>query len=192
MQPNQTKYAAHILECAAIAKQVGEHLGLRDDAARQACFATVCIDAKGHGVFLEPVPPHIKTPAPKELETVPDAAQRDQAARDQAAAEKADAQVKEIVPDPTPEQADGARRSALLKGIESARVLLNKEGQTPQVTPAGLNAYIAHSFLGKTQLSELDTDDLEKLTMLLSSKLDVLREKKAKAKTSTPDDDIGF
>lgn len=210
MQPNgkiaNGNYAAHILECAEIAKQVGEALGLRDDAARQACFATVCIDAKGHGVFLEPVPKDSKTPvlipeaAVASNATVKDAEnqKRDEAAAahdmggnsgpgedaaimDEAAAAKADAQVADVPKTATPEMDEGARRTSFLSGIESARQLLNNLGHKPEVTPKGLCAYIKEQFPPHDNLGTLEIDQLEKLVMLMSGKVDELREANRKA-----------
>lgn len=188
MQLSQTKWADHLRGCAEIANEIAKILDIRDDAARQAMFATIAIDAKNHGVFLEPVPKDTKTPvggaaasteANKGVETL---------TPDEAAAAKADAQIAEIDPAPTPEKAETAQRGALLAGIHSAVDLLNKEGHKP-ITPGGLNKFIESQFKasGKTQLGTLTVDELERLTMLLSSKIDVLREKKAKAKTT---DDI--
>lgn len=169
---NNEKYAAHVLECAEIARRVGEALGLREDAARQACFATVCIDAKGHGVFLEPVPKDSKIPV-----SVPEAAVT-AGGIDAVAAAKADAQIADVPKVTTPEQSNGARRTAFLAGIESARNLLNKEGHTPPITPVGLNAIIKQQFPGREQVGSLDIDELETLTMMLSQKLDEIRKRK--------------
>lgn len=201
LQPN-SKYIAHILECAEIAEQVAVKIGLRDDAAKQACFATICIDAKNHGVFLEPTPNHTKESVKAQVDklrtdTDPKFAPEMGAIADsldslvdEAAAQKADAQIKDVPQHSTPEQDASARRTAFLKGIDDARNLLNKEGHVPPITPAGLNAYIKKEFPPTTNLGSLDLDQLEELTKKLSVKLDALRGKK---KTQTPaDDDIGF
>lgn len=177
MQLSNTKYAAHILECAAIAKQVGEHLGLRDDAARQACFATVCIDAKGHGVFLEPIPKDTKTPVPQNGNDM---------AKDEAAAQKADDQIKDIFPNPTPEQADGARRSALLEGVHNAVGLLNKAGHVPPVTPKSLNEIIKTDLKIEGGLGVLQPDDLEFLIKKLATTLDTLKHNKKALEAEAP------
>lgn len=43
---------SHLTECARIADTLASLLNLQDDSARQACFATVCIDAQRHNVIL--------------------------------------------------------------------------------------------------------------------------------------------
>lgn len=43
---------SHLTECARIADTIAGMLSLQDDSARQACFATVCIDAQRHNVNL--------------------------------------------------------------------------------------------------------------------------------------------
>lgn len=43
---------SHLSECARIATSLAEQLGITEDSARQACFATVCIDAQRHNVIL--------------------------------------------------------------------------------------------------------------------------------------------
>lgn len=43
---------SHLLACAEIADSIATRLSLADDSARQACFATVCIDAQRHNVIL--------------------------------------------------------------------------------------------------------------------------------------------
>lgn len=175
-----SKYADHLRACADFSKEIASRLDIRDDSARQACFATVVIGADRHNLFLEPLPMDTKTPV---NQTVP-ASVDNSAERDEAAAQKADAQIKDITHNSTPEQADGAKRIALLEGIHGAVKLLNKEGHVPPITPGGLNAYIKDEFPERTNLGSLDTDDLERLIMLLSSKLDVLREKKNKTVNS--------
>ena len=193
---NQTKYGDHLRGCVDLANEMADRLNIHDDNARQACFATVIINAERHNLFMEPHPPHSKTPviqpetaavelsASKSVETTA-------AEKDQRAAEKADAQILDVPRRTTPEQENGARRTAFLKGIESARDLLNKEGHVPVITPKALNAVICHDFAPKTMLSTLDVDELERLMMFLNSKLEVLREQKRKSH-STADDDIGF
>lgn len=183
-QQTNEKYTAHILECASIAQQVAQLIGLRDDSARQACFATVCIDAKGHGVFLEPVPPDTKTPtngAPKKTE------QEIQDAFDRAAAKKADAQIADVPRQTSAEDDAGTRRTLLLQTVQSGVDLLNKEGHKPPITPKGLCAVIKKEFPGKDNLGSLDLDELESLVKKLSDRLDKLR-----AEKPTTDDDIGF
>lgn len=46
------EYMDHLLSCAAVTNQVTELLGISDEQAMQACFATVCIDTKNRGVLL--------------------------------------------------------------------------------------------------------------------------------------------
>lgn len=195
---NQTAYGEHLRGCVDLANEMATRLNIHDDNARQACFATVIINAERHNVFMEPTPQHSKTPViPPETAAVglnseqakkvePTAAEKDHKA-----AEKADAQINDVPKVSTPEADAGARRSGLLDGIAAARELLNKEGHVPPITPAGLNAAIAHQFPGKTQLGGLDVDELEKLLMFLSGKLDALRKKKAEA-ANTEGDDLGF
>lgn len=172
------KYAEHILECAAIAKQAGDFLGLRDDAARQACFATVCIDAKGHGVFLEPTPRDTKTPV---IQPEPAAASNTtkeggtSEERDEAAAAKADAQIPAIAPNPTPELADGVKRTTLLEAIEKGRSLLNKSGYTPVMTGKSLNEIINGELGMPGNLGTLDTDQLEIVAKMLMTRLDIFK-----------------
>lgn len=193
-QLNETRYGDHLRGCADLAIEIAKRMNIHDDSARQACFATVIINAERHNLFMEPHPPHSKTPviqpetAAVESSSTKKGLDEAAAAKDQQAAEKADAQITDVPKTTTSEQSDGQRRTSFLAGIASARELLNKEGHQPPITPKGLNAYIAKQFSPKTELGQLDVDELEKLTMLLSSKLDVLREKKAK--TTTDDLDI--
>jgi hypothetical protein len=49
---SQFDLKSHLLACAEIAETIAATLGLADDSARQACFATVCIDAQRHNVIL--------------------------------------------------------------------------------------------------------------------------------------------
>lgn len=58
----QIPYAVHLLGCADLAMLICKQLGIIDAAAMQACFATVCIDAKSRGLLVQrqnpaPVPP---------------------------------------------------------------------------------------------------------------------------------------
>lgn len=46
-------FKSHLLACAEVAIAVGDRLGIVSDEARQACFATVCIDAQRRGVVLD-------------------------------------------------------------------------------------------------------------------------------------------
>lgn len=49
---NDFNIELHLSECARIANDIAGLLNIQDDAARQACFATVCIDAQRHNVIL--------------------------------------------------------------------------------------------------------------------------------------------
>lgn len=46
------EYMDHLLSCASVTNQVTELLGISDEQAMQACFATICIDTKNRGVLL--------------------------------------------------------------------------------------------------------------------------------------------
>jgi hypothetical protein len=52
VEKDEFRFESHLSECARIANAMAEQLGITDDAARQACFATVCIDAQRHNVIL--------------------------------------------------------------------------------------------------------------------------------------------
>lgn len=193
-----TAYADHLRGCADLAIEIAQRMNIHEDAARQATFATVIINAERHNLFMEPTPRHTKAPVippetaaaglnSEQAKKVEPAA----ADKDKQAAEKAASQISDVSKVTSPEQDAGARRTNFLSGINSARELLNKEGHVPPITPAGLNAAIAHQFPGKTQLGTLDVDELEQLLMFLSGKLDILRKKKAEAAT-TEDDDLDF
>lgn len=140
-------YGQHIMGCAEIAYGICERFGIHDDSARQACFATVVIDAKEQLIFISPL------------------------SKDRAAAAKADAQIKEIDPVPTAEKADGVLRTQLLDKINDARELLNKEGYIPTLTPAALNLHIKNDLKLEGNLGSLDTDDLEKVIKWIAEKL---------------------
>lgn len=192
----QSKWADHLRGCAQITNDITRMLDIRDDAARQATFATVCIDATKHNIFVEPIPESktpVITPEPAAAELVANAERVETAAaeKDRLAAEKADAQINDVPRVTTPEQDQGVRRSTFLSAIESARNLLNKEGHVPPITPAGLKAVIKRDFAPHEQMGTMDVDDLERLMMALNTKLDELREKNRKAKTET-EDDLGF
>lgn len=173
---SSTAYADHLRGCADLSVEIARRMDIREDSARQACFATVIINAERHNIFMEPVPKDSKTPViSPETAAVNSSANKKGA--DAAAAEKADAQIADVPKTSTPEMDEGARRSSFLAGIESARKLLNKLGHQPEVTPKGLCAFIARQFPGKTMLGMLDTDELEKLVMLMSERVDAQREK---------------
>lgn len=190
MQPlNQIKWADHLRGCAQITNDITRILDIRDDSARQATFATVCIDATKHNIFVEPIP-ESKTPVIQpETAAVESRVPEKGVDLDKAAAEKADAQINDVPKTTTVEESDGARRVTFLKAVESARLLLNKEGHQPPITPIALNAVVKHDFAPKTQVGTLDTEELERLMMLLNSKLEVLREKNAKTQT---DEEVDF
>jgi hypothetical protein len=57
---------SHLAECARIANSLAESLHLEDDSARQACFATVCIDAQRHNVILGDSKPSDAPPKPQD------------------------------------------------------------------------------------------------------------------------------
>ncbi len=175
---NSTAYAEHLRGCADLSVEIARRMDIRDDSARQACFATVIINAERHNIFMEPVPRDSKTPVKPDIEGVTES--KEGVNRDAAAAAKADAQIADVPKHATPEMDEGARRASFLAGVESARKLLNKLGHQPEITAAGLNSYIKKQFPGKTMLSSLDVDELEKLTMLMSKKVDEQREKAEK------------
>lgn len=178
-QQTNEKYTAHILECASIAQQVAQLIGLRDDSARQACFATVCIDAKGHGVFLEPVPPHTKTPVEGNGQLIQSLKDHNAKLSDEAAAKKADAQIADVPQrKSTAEEDAGARRTSLLSGINSARDLLVKEGYQPLFTPKYMNEFIKEKMKIDGNLGTLDVDELATLIELLNKTLDTYRHNK--------------
>lgn len=185
-QLNETRYGDHLRGCADLAIEIAKRMNIHDDSARQACFATVIINAERHNVFMEPTPRDTKTPviqpetAAVEPSVTTKGVETAAAEKDQQAAEKADEQINDVPRTITSDQSEGQRRTSFLAGIQSARELLNKLGHQPPITPKGLNAYIGKQFAPKTELGQLDVDELEKLTMLLSSKVDVQREKNTK------------
>lgn len=72
-----SSYVDHLLSCASLANQVTTLLGIQDEAAMQASFATICIDTKNRGILLpkdlpasplnaEPEPPQAEAPEPPE------------------------------------------------------------------------------------------------------------------------------
>lgn len=69
-------FKEHLLACADIAILVASRLQIKDDQARQACFATVCIDAQKQGVVLDrpekisvPPEPVAASPTPTDAAT---------------------------------------------------------------------------------------------------------------------------
>src|SRR5216684_3969062 len=51
----QTKYIEHLKTCAELTNEIATILGIRDDAAKQSCFATLIINSDRHGIFAEPL-----------------------------------------------------------------------------------------------------------------------------------------
>lgn len=150
-------YGKYIAGLAEIAYAVCERYDLHDDAARQACFATIVIDAKDHMLFIS------------------------DAVKDKKGAEKTDAHIKEIDPNPTPDKFDDVTRETLLKGINDARESLNKEGYIPTLTPAALNLHIKNDLNLEGNLGSLDTDDLQKVIKWIAEKLTAHRAAKSTA-----------
>lgn len=199
MQPNRklsgSAYADHLRGCADLAIEIASRMNIHEDGARQATFATVIINAERHNIFMEPHPPHSKTPviqpeaAAVGLNSEPAKKVEPTAAeKDARAAARADAQIDDMPRTVTTEQSEGQRRTSFLAGITSARELLNKEGYQPPITPAGLNKLINEEMSIPGNLGSLDVAQLEKVTMYLSQKLDTFRHN-AKALTT---DDIDF
>lgn len=158
-------YGQHIMGCAELANAVCERFGVHGDDARQACFATIVIDTKERFIFESP------------------------AEKDEKAATKADAQVKEIVDKPTPEQAEAAAKTVLLDGAKRAARLLNIEGYSPALDPTTLNQFIVDNLNIDTPLERLDSEELESLIKALSTTLDNFKSNK----TALSDDtDVPF
>lgn len=175
-----TAYAEHLRGCADLAIEIAARMNIHEDAARQATFATVIINAERHNVFMEPTPRDTKTPViqpepaavkPATEKSVGEAA----AEKDAIAAAKADEQIRDVPRVTTPEQADGAKRTALLIAIDAGRTALNKAGYTPIMTPKALNAIINDELRIKGNLGTLDTDQLESVVKMLSERLDTFK-----------------
>jgi hypothetical protein len=150
-----SRYAAHLMGCAEIADAVCQRFGIHGDEARQACFATVVIDAKDRFIF---------TSDPE---------------KDALAADKADAQIDDAPRKPTAEQAEAAAKTALLEGVKRAAHLLNQEGFTPPMDAKALGDFIVKNLKTDTALESLDLEELESLIKALSNALDVFRKKKS-------------
>lgn len=173
-----SKFEAHLIEIANIAKRIGQQLDLKADA-QQACFATILISADKHGVFFDVASPEQATDANK---------------KDIQAAANADAQIKDTPRNPTPEQAEAGAQKALRDGVKRACLLLNQEGIDPKLSNqvkkgdrSTLDQYIAkETQLGKLY-AEMDSEDLEALIKNLTLKLTEIQGKK-KAK----EDEVGF
>jgi hypothetical protein len=159
------RYGQYTLCIAELAKAVCEKAGIHNDSAKQACFATLMIDAEKHLIFMS------------------------ESKKDRETAVKADAQIKEIDPNPTPEKAENAKKVQLIEGINKLRATLNKEGIIPTLTESGLNTFIKSELNLDDDLIALDGDALEIVIQALSIKLDHLREENKKPKSTT---DVGF
>ena len=172
---SSTAYADHLRGCADLSVEIAQRMDIRDDSARQACFATVIINAERHNIFMEPVPRNTKTPVIQPEPAVASKATTEggnSKQRDEAAAAKADGQIKDIAPNPTPETAAAANRSVLLDAIDKGRNALNKAGHLPIMTPKALNDIINTELNIPGNLGTLDTDQLELVAKMLSDKLD--------------------
>lgn len=176
-----TAYADHLRGCADLAVEIAGRMDIREDSARQACFATIIINAERHNIFMEPVPRDSKTPViqPEPAAVEPGVTTKGvetaAAEKDVQAAAKADSQIDGVPKVSTPEQDAGAKRSALLEGIEAAKTLLNKAGFTPPVTPKGLLTMVNQDLDVPGNLGTMDNDDLEKIIKYLSEKLDTFK-----------------
>lgn len=189
---SQTKWADHVTACAELANSIANKMDIRDDSARQAMLATIIISSDRHNIFMEPAPSSGKTAAgnsspgtsptgqvsgaePKTGretagETAPTLPQRKTPPIGEVTGENQGA-----IKDPTPEQAEGANRTALLDGVNKTVKLLNQAGLAPPMTPKGLNAYIASELKLEGNLGSLDADELGTLLKSLTEKLDTLK-----------------
>src|SRR6266852_665274 len=123
----QTKYIEHLKTCAELTNEIAKILGIRDDAAKQSCFATLIINSDRHGIFTEPLNQNGPTNGSKlQAKNAPEG----KSAQTEVKQERSDLPEanKGAIQDPTPEQSDNAKRTELLKGVEQACKLLNKEG----------------------------------------------------------------
>lgn len=181
------RYIEHLKACAETTNQIALILGLRDDAAKQSCFATLIINADRYGVFMEPKDQN------GPIKTNGHATKSDSQIKDEQAAQKADAQIADIDPDPTEEKAESAERKAFIAQINDAVRLLNEGGHTPAITLGGLNVYIKSQFPEKT-LDDLSVDELGQLTEKLCDKLKKQKAKQKPISESKPltVDDIDF
>lgn len=180
---NQTAYAEHLRGCADLAKEITARMDLRDDSARQACFATVIINAERHNIFMEPTPRDSRTPASGNGSVPGPAKLAEQASgkpKDYAA--PVSPQNAGAVKNPTPEQAEAGAKLALRDGVKRACLLLNQAGYVPALSNipkdgklCTLDGYIkTETQLGKSFV-DLDSEDLEALIKNLSLKLDVFK-----------------
>lgn len=195
---NQTKWADHVVACSELANTVAEKMDIRDDSARQAMLATIIISADRHNLFLEPTPPNGKAPiktTDSDSEGVLPAGSNkpDLPLVTERAPQRATPPKGEVVGgnlgalrDPTPEQAEGAKRTELLKGIEQARMLLIKEGYTPTMTPKALNEVIKADMNISGGVGVLDVEQLEFLIKKMNTTLDTFRANKEAMDADAP------
>lgn len=59
-------YLDHLLSCASVTNQVTNLLGITEQPAIQACFATICIDVKNRGIMLPKVLPELAVEKPEQ------------------------------------------------------------------------------------------------------------------------------
>lgn len=52
-------YTAHLLSCTALTNHLTGLMGIVDENAIQACFATICIDTKNRGIVLPQILPNL-------------------------------------------------------------------------------------------------------------------------------------
>lgn len=172
-----TRWADHLRGVAGLANEIADILDIRDDAARQACFATIAIDAGKHGVFVEPIP-EAASPIKRGNEVVSEAAPRPRRVeppKGEVVGENLGA-----LKDPTPEQAEQGKREALMDGVQAACKALNLAGYTPAMTATRLNKYIKEKLDldGGLGVISTDNDNLELLLKRLNETLDTFKSNK--------------
>jgi hypothetical protein len=170
-----TKWADHVRGCADLAREIAGRLDIRDDPARQAMLATIIISADRHNIFLEPIPERI-APVLIASELLREAAKADSTWRQEPPKGEVVGENRGALRNPTPEQAEGATRDALLAGISSARELLKMDGKQ-------MNEYIAAKMKTTKTLGMLTVDELSTLTEKLCKRIDA---EKAKAASQRP------
>lgn len=177
-----TRWADHLRGCAGMANEIADILGLRDDAARQACFATVTIDAGKHNVFLAPIPEAVTstaesvTPTPKPLPQCATPPKGEISPENQGAIKNA-----------TPEQAEVVSREVLIDGVHKAAKLLNAKGYTPPMSPESLNKFIEEKLQIEGGLGVLNPDQLGELLKTLTEKIATFKHNK-----TALEDEAGF
>lgn len=67
------EYMDHLLSVAGLTNQVTDILGVRDEQGIQACFATLCIDAKNRGIVLPKALPALAEPPSQQGDPYEDA-----------------------------------------------------------------------------------------------------------------------